>query len=148
MKLNEEKQMKKIIDFIDAENWYNTNKKNILMEYVPNENKSQHYFEFDDVVEEADIAGQTLSDSGSAYFYVNNKLYYVDVEVSVIPGYPSLFTPQAVYELEKGDEELKVLFAYLQQCEEVSTVGELSSTYSWIIDYITNNEDDFYDDFF
>jgi len=140
--------MKKIIDFIDAENWYNENKENILLEHVSNDNKTSHYFEFDDVVDEVEQANQVLSDEGSAYCLINKKLYYIQIEVSVVPGYPTLFTPQAVYELEKGDQELEVFLAYHQQCEMVSTVGELKSTYPWINDYITKDDDDFYDDYF
>ena len=56
--------MKKIIDFIDAENWYNENKENILLEHVSNDNKTSHYFEFDDVVDEVEQANQVLSDEG------------------------------------------------------------------------------------
>ena len=146
--------MKKIKDFLDAEDWLNKiktrgpNPNNVLLEYVTDEDKTSHYFEFDDMVDEADEAGEVLSDEGSVYCLLEERLYYVPVEIDVVPGYPTLITPQAVFELEKGDKELEVFFAYHQQTEEVGTVGELISAFPWVEQYITNNDDDYYYAFF
>ena len=54
--------MKKIKDFLDAEDWLNKiktrgpNPNNVLLEYVTDEDKTSHYFEFDDMVDEADAS--------------------------------------------------------------------------------------------